>query len=211
MQAIEAGVDAVGFVCAEPASIRTIKKIDAASIAATIPPPINSFVLNSETTASEIAEVVRLVKAHTVQVVSDIGPNESEELARLIPSTHRVQVIHIQSKGDLQLIDRYAPFVHAFLLNSGKSTGDGPISGGTGRVHDWSLSAQFVQQSPLPVFLAGGLSAENVGRAIRTVRPFGVDLCSGARSKGRLDPDKLTAFVQAVRMTDDELRGTEIL
>ena len=55
-------------------------------------------------------------------------------------------------------------------------------SGGTGKVHDWSISRRIVAAVPLPVFLAGGLTPENVGEAIRTVRPFGVDLCTGAAS-----------------------------
>jgi phosphoribosylanthranilate isomerase len=69
--------------------------------------------------------------------------------------------------------------------------------GGTGRVHDWHLSRRIVEQSPVPVFLAGGLSSENVREAIDQVQPFGVDLCSGVRTNDCLDPKKLEAFFGA--------------
>jgi phosphoribosylanthranilate isomerase len=77
---------------------------------------------------------------------------------------------------------------------------DAPVRvlGGTGRVHDWSISRRIVEASPVPVFLAGGLTPSNVAEAIRTVRPFGVDLCTGLRTEGRLDGAKLDAFMRAV-------------
>jgi len=67
-----------------------------------------------------------------------------------------------------------------------------------GRIHDWRLSRRIVEQSPVPVFLAGGLSSENVRSAIAAVQPFAGDLCSGVRTNGRLDPRKLELFFNAV-------------
>ncbi len=67
------------------------------------------------------------------------------------------------------------------------------------------MSAEFVRMSRLPVFLAGGLSAANAEEAIRQVRPFGLDLCSGLRTEGRLDPGKLAGFMAAVRRADQAL------
>jgi phosphoribosylanthranilate isomerase len=72
-------------------------------------------------------------------------------------------------------------------------------------VHDWSLSKVIRERSPVPLFLAGGLNADNVGEAIRAVRPFGVDLCSGVRTDGKLDPAKLSQFVQAVRVASERI------
>ena len=72
------------------------------------------------------------------------------------------------------------------------------LLGGTGLVHDWAISRRIVEASPVPVFLAGGLKPDNVAEAIRTVRPFGVDLCTGLRTEGQLDERKLAAFMQAV-------------
>ncbi|MFX5705237.1 hypothetical protein ABTE52_19850, partial [Acinetobacter baumannii] len=77
--------------------------------------------------------------------------------------------------------------------------------GGTGRAHDWAVSAAFVRATEKPVFLAGGLTAANVAEAIGQVRPYGVDLCSGVRTGGQLDPQKLFAFVTAVQQIDREM------
>ena len=68
--------------------------------------------------------------------------------------------------------------------------------------HDWSLSARIVEESPVPVFLAGGLSPTNVAEAIRTVHPFGVDVCTGVRTAGALDEQKLLQFMEAVKAAD---------
>ena len=85
------------------------------------------------------------------------------------------------------------------VMVSGRPSASVPEFGGTGRAHDWRVSAKFVELSPKPVFLAGGLSAANVGEAIRTVKPYGLDLCSGVRQNGDLSGEKLTAFFSAVK------------
>lgn len=91
------------------------------------------------------------------------------------------------------------PHVDAILLDSGNQALDVKELGGTGRTHDWALSRKTRDTVPVPTFLAGGLHAENVAHAIRQVRPFGVDVCSGVRTQGKLDPVKLEAFFLAVR------------
>ena len=203
--AIDAGADAVGFVCAIPASPRTIDHQTVATIASLVPPPTATFLLTSESTAVGIAQHVQMTGTSTVQLLSHLSLGESEQLPKLLPMTRRVQVIHVEDDSALDLIDPYAPHVHAFLLDSGRPTLSTPEYGGTGRTHDWSVSAEFVRRSPHPVFLAGGLSPVNVRAAMEVVRPFGVDLCSGVRTGGALDRDKLKAFIDAVRKTDGEL------
>jgi len=197
-QAIDAGADALGFVCAIPTSVRTIDKQKVAEITPLVPKHIHTTVLTSETSANGIAEHVKLTGTSSVQILAHISSEESKRLSELIPNTRRVQVIHIESEASLTLIDKYAPYVDTFLLDSGKPSLKTPEFGGTGRTHDWSISAEFVRKSPLPVYLAGGLTPENVAEAIKTVRPFGVDLCSGVRTDGHLDPDKLKAFINNV-------------
>jgi phosphoribosylanthranilate isomerase len=205
--AIRAGADAVGLIgkSAQPSSPRAVDDRTVAELAASVPPPIATFMLTSERTAQGIACLVQAAGASTVQICSHLAPAESEELSRRLSSTRRVQVIHVEDQGALELIAPYAPFVHAFLLDSGRPGLPSPVYGGTGLTHDWSVSAEFVKRIARPVFLAGGLTAANVGDAIRRVRPFGVDLCSGTRTAGRLDPEKLYAFTAAVRAADAEL------
>jgi phosphoribosylanthranilate isomerase len=202
--AVRAGADAVGLIGkgAMPSSVRAIDDHAVAEIAARIPPPVATFLLTSERSATGIAERVRLAGTSAVQISSYLSAEDAARLPALLPNTRLVQVIHVENDGALDLIPQYAPHVHAFLLDSGRPSLPTPEHGGTGRTHDWAVSAEFVRRSPHPVCLAGGLSAANVGEAIRTVRPFGVDLCSGVRTNGRLDGDKLHAFVEAVRRAD---------
>jgi len=197
--AVAAGADALGLVAAMPSGPGPISDALIAEIAAIVPPPVATFLLTSETSAAAISAHVRAMRPTVVQVVRHIDSAESARLAVLEPQVRRVQVIHVEGIDALELIPVYAPHVHAFLLDSGRPSASVPELGGTGRIHDWSISAAFVAASPRPVFLAGGLNAENVREAISRVRPFGVDLCSGVRTNGRLDAEKLKAFMEAVR------------
>ncbi len=200
--AIDAGADALGLVAAMPSGPGPIPDQRIAEIAAFVPPPVATFLLTSLVSAEAISTHVRATRPSTVQIVRHIDPAESARLASLERHVRRVQVIHIESREALDLIPRYAPHVHAFLLDSGRPSAQVPEFGGTGRAHDWSISAAFVAASPRPVFLAGGLNATNVSEAVRIVRPYGVDLCSGVRTDGRLDPAKLAVFIAAIRAAD---------
>ncbi|WP_420141134.1 phosphoribosylanthranilate isomerase [Sphingomonas sp.] len=206
--AIEAGADALGLVARMPSGPGPIPDATIAEVTAFVPPPVATFLLTSETTAEAIAAHVRATNPSTVQIVSHIDPAESEKLAALEPHVRRVQVIHVEGPDALDLIPGYAPHVHAFLLDSGRPNAAVAELGGTGRAHDWAVSADFVRATGKPVFLAGGLSAANVAAAITQVRPYGLDLCSGVRTDGRLDPVKLAAFVAAVRQADARLAST---
>ena len=202
--AIEAGADALGLVAAMPSGPGAINDRQIAAISAIVPPPINTFLLTSEITAQAISAHVRATGPMTVQIVAHIDPAQSAELARLQPALRRVQVIHVEGPDALDLIPVYSPYVHAFLLDSGRPNAATPELGGTGRAHYWDVSAAFVRASSRPVFLAGGLNARNVRRAIGHVRPFGVDLCSGVRTDGHLDSTKLAEFIASVRAADAE-------
>lgn len=203
--AIACGADAVGLVGRMPSGPGPIPDERIAEIAALVPPPVASVLLTSETTAHAITEHVRRTGVSTVQIVSHLDPRESAALALSLPGVRRMQVIHVEDRGVLDLLKVYARHVHAFLLDSGRVNAAVPEFGGTGRVHDWTISQAFVAASPIPVFLAGGLTPDNVERAIREVRPFGVDLCSGVRSGGRLDRVRLMAFMRAVHALDASL------
>jgi phosphoribosylanthranilate isomerase len=202
--AVAAGADALGLVGAMPSGPGPIPDDRIAEIARLVPPPVATFLLTSEMAAEAISAHIRATGPTAVQVVSHIEPAEAARLAVLEPRVRRVQVIHVEGSDALDLIPLYAPHVHAFLLDSGRPNATIRELGGTGRVHDWAVSAAFVQASPVPVFLAGGLTPDNAGEAIRRVRPYGLDLCSGVRTEGRLDPAKLESFMRSVRSADRE-------
>ena len=168
--AVACGADALGVVGAMPSGPGVIDDDEARAIAAWAPPPVATFLLTSFSGATDIAAHVRSIGAPVVQLVRHLEPRESARLAELLPDVRRVQVVHVEGDDALSRIPAYAPHVHAFLLDSGRPSLAVPQLGGTGRIHDWSVSAAFVAASPVPVFLAGGLHAGNVAAAIETWR-----------------------------------------
>jgi len=170
----------------------------AREIARKIPPTVETFLLTSRSSADAIADHAAYCETTTVQIVKHIDAAEYPRIIRHLPAVRRVQVIHVEDRSALELIARYEPYVHAFLLDSGRPTAAVAELGGTGREHDWRISAEIVAQTNKPVFLAGGLNAENIEQAISRVAPFGVDLCSGVRSNNQLDAQLLEAFTAKV-------------
>ena len=196
--AVATGADALGLVSAMPSGPGVISDETIVEIAASIPPPVASVLLTSRTDPDAIADQQRATGASVLQLVDAVSPGAHRQLERDLPGIRRVQVIHIRSRADIDNALAMVPHVDGLLLDSGNPGASTPTLGGTGTVHDWTLSRAVVERSSVPVVLAGGLNAGNVAEAIRTVRPFGVDVCSGVRTNGQLDADKLAAFVDAV-------------
>jgi phosphoribosylanthranilate isomerase len=197
-EAVAQGADAVGLVGAMPSGPGPIDDALAAEIARAVPPPVATFLLTSFYTGEEIAGHVRKVGATCVQIVRHIEPREYAALRRLLHGVKIVQVIHVEDCSALGVAQDYAKLADALLLDSGRPKAMLEELGGTGRAHDWDVSARIVVGVGVPVFLAGGLNAGNVAEAVRQVRPYGVDLCSGVRTDGKLDAGKLRAFVAAL-------------
>jgi len=198
-QAIAAGADALGLVGHMPSGPGVISDQEIAKITLTVPPPIATFLLTSETTAEAIISHHQMVHTNTIQIVDSLTSGTYRQIREALPGIKLVQVIHVVDESSVEEALRVAPEVDAILLDSGNPALKVKELGGTGRVHDWSLSQKIRERLNVPIFLAGGLKPENVQEAIRTVGPFGVDLCSGVRTDGRLDADKLRRFVRAVR------------
>jgi phosphoribosylanthranilate isomerase len=106
----------------------------------------------------------------------------------------------IDSKS-VDLAIKLSESVDALLLDSGNPNLKIKELGGTGRVHNWKLSRQIRDNSKCPIFLAGGLNPDNVKQAIEEVRPYAIDICSGVRTNGALDKNKLSAFMTNSMMT----------
>ena len=200
--AVAAGADALGLVGEMPSGPGIIDDELAREIAAVAPPAVSTFLLTSRETGEAIAQHVEYCGPTTVQIVRHIDPAEYATIIRRLPTTRRVQVIHVEGEDALELVRLYEPFVHAFLLDSGRPDASVAELGGTGRSHDWSISADIVRTTHKPVFLAGGLNSDNAKAAIESVRPFGLDLCSAVRTEGRLDERKLHRFMNALNEAD---------
>ncbi len=142
----------------------------------------------------------RATRVNAVQIVREVSAEVRLSVKTAIPSIEILQVVHVGGPEAFEQAQRAVVGSDFVLLDSGRPSAQTPELGGTGRTHDWALSAQIVSQLDIPVFLAGGLGPENVEEAIRNVRPAGVDLCSGIRdTAGRLVGGRLSAFVEAVR------------
>ncbi len=196
--AVEAGASALGLVGAMPSGPGVIADDLIAEIAATVPPPVATFLLTSETEAGAIIEHVRRCGTNTVQLVDAVEPAAYGVIRAALRGLRIVQVLHVMDAAVVDEAQRLAPLVDAFLLDSGNPALAVKQLGGTGRPHDWRLSRRIVETAGRPVFLAGGLGTHNVAAAITAVAPFGLDLCSGVRTDGRLDGGKLRAFMAAV-------------
>lgn len=196
--AIEHGASALGLVAKMPSGPGPISDELIQEIAASVPPPIASFLLTSRTNAADIAAHQQAVGTNTVQIVDALNEGTYADLRTALPGISIVQVIHVIDERSVEEALEIAPQVDALLLDSGNPNLAVKELGGTGRVHNWALSRQIVEQATQPVFLAGGLKAENVRAAMDAVQPWGLDLCSSVRTNGQLDPVKLEAFFKVV-------------
>jgi phosphoribosylanthranilate isomerase len=196
--AVSFGVSAIGLVGNMPSGPGVISDELIRTIAKTVPVNINTFMLTSETTAEKIIEHHYRTLTNTIQIVDELKEGTYEEVRLYLPYVKLVQVIHVIDDKSIDEAVRISKSVDALLLDSGNPFLKIKELGGTGRVHNWSLSRKIVEQTNIPVYLAGGLNADNVKKAIEEVQPFGVDLCSGVRTKGKLDSIKLEQFLNKV-------------
>ena len=196
--AISQGADALGLVGKMPNGPGPIPDWLIAEIAKSIHPPVASFLLTSEQSSEEIIHHVKRVDTNTVQIVDQLTSGTYGDIRVSLPYLRIVQVIHVSGEESIEEAINVSTETDALLLDSGNPRGAIKTLGGTGNVHNWEISKIITESVKVPVFLAGGLNAQNVRQAIETVRPFGVDICSGVRTEGRLDPYKLEAFIKAV-------------
>lgn len=196
--AVEAGASALGLVSEMPSGPGVIPEDRIAEIAAAAPPGVATFLLTCRTDPAEIAEQQRRSGVGVIQICDEPAPGARAALRRALPGIKLVQVLHVEGPEAVDAAREVGPEVDGILLDSGRPGLAIKELGGTGRVHDWETSRAIREAVDVPVYLAGGLRAENVGRAIGIVRPFAVDLCSGIRVDGRLDARLLVDFMRAV-------------
>jgi phosphoribosylanthranilate isomerase len=197
--AIRLGADALGLVSAMPSGPGVIAEDRIAEVAAAVPPPVATFLLTSLQETDAIIEQQRRCRTNTLQFCDRLPAGTHARLRTALPGVALVQVVHVEGEASVEEALAVAPHVDALLLDSGRPGAATKVLGGTGQTHDWDHSRAIRNRAPVPVFLAGGLRADNVGAAVRQVEPFGVDLCTGVRTDGRLDASKLRAFVAALR------------
>ncbi|HKU75412.1 MAG TPA: phosphoribosylanthranilate isomerase [Pyrinomonadaceae bacterium] len=197
--AIGAGANAIGLVSAMPSGPGPIPENLIAEIAAIVPPGASSFLLTCLQDAESIIDQQRRLRVNTIQICDRLTGGNYREIHEALPGIKLVQVIHVTGPESVDEAISVAPHVDAILLDSGNQSLAIKELGGTGRTHDWTLSRKIREAIGVPLFLAGGLNPSNVAAAIREVQPYGIDVCSGLRTEGALDPQKLSDFIRAIR------------
>ncbi len=189
--AVEVGVDALGFVLYRK-SPRYIEPHLVKHIIAELPPfvlPVGVFVNEDAKVVLDLMDSCGLVLA---QLHGDETATYCETLGRPV-----LKAIRLKDRHSFLALAEFKgrAGVRGLLLDAYSED----AYGGTGRTTDWSLAAEVARAAT--VVLAGGLTAENVGAAIRTVRPYGVDVSSGVEDRsGKKNREKMRAFVQAVKL-----------
>lgn len=197
--AVEYGASALGLVGRMPSGPGVIGDDLIEQIAKTVPPPISTFLLTSETQPQDIIAHYKKVNTTTIQIVDELEKSEYETIRDELPHVKLVQVIHVINDKSVEDAIEVSKYVDAILLDSGNPNLKVKELGGTGRTHNWVLSSEIRKSISIPLFLAGGLNVINVRQAIEMVQPFGLDLCTGVRTEGKLDPNKLRDFFDAIK------------
>jgi phosphoribosylanthranilate isomerase len=197
--AIAHGASAIGLVSAMPSGPGPIEEDAIRHIATHTPPPVATFLLTCLTDDALIVEQIRYCACSTIQLCQSTTVEARERIRKYSPATRIVQVVHVTGPESLKEAKQAALSSDALLLDSGRPHAATPELGGTGRTHNWTTARKIVQQAKIPVFLAGGLTAANARDAHQQVQPFAIDVCTGLRTNGKLDPRKLEAFNDAFR------------
>gem|GEM_PF-54709 len=207
--AIKAGASALGLVSEMPSGPGVISEKKIAEIARRVPPGVATFLLTRNQDADSIIQQHARCGTTTIQLVDKVVHGTYEKLRRALPGIGIVQVIHVTGPASVRRALAVSAQVDAILLDSGNPNLAVKELGGTGRTHDWHLSREIRERISCPLYLAGGLRPENVAAAIGAVRPFGLDLCSGVRSDGKLDKNKVNLFFARIAQATATEEGAQ--
>lgn len=197
--AIDNGVYAIGLVSQMPSGPGIISEEKIRKITKWAPDDIKTVMLTSLQNANDLVTQIDYCKPDIVQLVDSQNAETYDTLHRILPDLEIIQVIHVVDENSIFEAIDVAQFVDFILLDSGSPNLQIKVLGGTGKTHNWEYSKKINKNVDIPVFLAGGLKPENVTEAVKTVKPFGVDVCSQLRNDGNLDESKLKIFMENMR------------
>src|SRR5215204_6228662 len=185
--AIEAGADALGFVFCD-ASPRHVSIEDASAITRALPPAVVKVGVFVDAPEELVRRAIQQCGLNLLQFHGDESPDYCLQFGLM-----SMKAFRIRDQQSLLALKHYA--THAWLLDAYAPD----RLGGTGQTFNWEFASQ-AREYGRPIFLAGGLTAENVGDAVRQVQPYGVDVSSGVEAApGRKDPHKVRAFIKAAK------------
>jgi phosphoribosylanthranilate isomerase len=191
----EAGADLVGVVVAEPGVVAEgIEAAAARDILAAVRPRARGVALSLADDCDEICAMVDAVRPDIVHIAArEIEPEDCAWIRKRVAPVRLLRAIAVRAGETIAEADAHQEAADYLMLDSG-------AKGATGETHDWSVARAVVERSRIPVILAGGLSADNVARAIATVRPWGVDSFTHTDvpgNRGKKDAARVRAFIAA--------------
>ena len=180
--AVEGGADAVGFIFYKK-SPRSVTMKTVREIVLELPPFVDTVGVFVDETAEQINKIADYCNLDIIQLHGDESPTFCKKIRRKVIKAFRIK--------DMQSVKKLSSFqVSGFLLDTFSEN----LHGGTGKVFDWNLALPAKKFGP--VIMAGGLTPNNVQQAVRQIRPYGVDVCSGVESEpGIKDHKKVRAFL----------------
>jgi len=196
--AISLGASAIGLVSEMPSGPGVISEKSIIEISNYALSKVDTFLLTSKQDSNSIIEQLKKYETNTVQIVDKLVNGSYAEIKIALPNIKIVQVLHVNDEKIIEDAQAIENVVDAILLDSGNDKLKVKELGGTGRIHDWSISKRIVESVNIPVYLAGGLNPSNVAEAVKTVKPYSVDVCSGVRTNGKLDKNKLSIFFNSL-------------
>jgi len=198
--AAELGADAIGLLVGQRHnSPDFISAAVAREISRTLPPSVEAVLVTQITEVDEIERLLRQSGITAVQLHSEITADSIANLRTRFPDLKVFKSVHVISAESVRYPEGFNKVVDGFVLDTINPATD--QVGGTGNIHDWSISQKIVERFPdIPIILAGGLNSKNVRSAIESVHPFGVDVNSGTKgSDGFKDARKMREFIREAK------------
>jgi phosphoribosylanthranilate isomerase len=211
--AVNLGVDNIGFVAGRYSIVPgELSFSEAREIAVSLPPGVTSVAITMSEDVKEILRMASEVQPDIVHISTDVdcvGVEAMRELrSRLDADIRLMKAISVEDEKSILLSQQFAAVSDLLLLDTKRS--GFPGVGATGSTHDWDISRRIVESVAIPVILAGGLTADNVGAAIREIKPWGVDSNTSTNITGsqvEKDLKRIAAFINAVHSTENADEG----
>jgi phosphoribosylanthranilate isomerase len=197
--AVNSGADAVGFITDVPVdSPRKITLDEASRLISKVPLFVTTVLVIMPENAHQAVQMIQAARPVAVQIHNALPLSELVKIKGIGVKLIKTIQVYRDSKADMLIkqIKQFSGVADAILLDTAL---DGK-TGGTGVPHNWEVSSKVVLNAGIPVILAGGLKPENVGDAVKCVRPYAVDTASGVETAGKKDEKKVMDFINNARM-----------
>lgn len=196
LDAARLGADFVGLLVEIGFSEDKLTREEAKEIIKKLPLEVSPVFVTYLQKAEPIIEIAEHIKPQIIQLHNDISLREIGKIRKALKKVEITKTISVKDSGSAKEAKRFEKYVDYLLLDTAAEG----RRGGTGKTHDWDISAEVVQAVKSKVFLAGGLNPDNVEEAVRKVKPFAVDTNSGVKKKARVkDYDKMKMFIERAK------------